>query len=198
MIRGTFGPGTIVLGGGAVLLVGFLAVGFFLSGEWEAGAEAVVEARAEELLPLLDSPEGWRVWTTWPDSGLTRSGPERGAGASIAWNDPELGSGTFTVDEVREGRSVAYSVEVAGAAGASMRTNGRIELEPTPGGTRVVWREQGDLGSNPLMGYWARSMRRVQSTEMAKGLDRLAEAAAAAGATPEREEQGALVEHGNE
>ena len=57
MIRGTFGPGTIVLGGGAVLLFGFLAVGFFLSGEWEAGAEAEVEARAEELLPLLDSPE---------------------------------------------------------------------------------------------------------------------------------------------
>lgn len=181
MIRGTFGPGTIVLGGGAALLLGFLAVGFFLSGEWEAGAEAVVDAPASELLPLLDSPEGWRAWTTWPDSGLTRSGPERGAGASVSWDDADLGSGTFTVDEVREGLSVVYSVEVEGAAGANMRTSGRIELEPTPGGTRVVWREQGDLGSNPLMGYWARSMRRVQSTEMEKGLDRLA-AAAAAGA----------------
>ena len=79
---------------------------------------------------------------------------------------------------------MSYSVEVEGAAGANMRTNGRIELEPTAGGTRVVWREHGDLGSNPLMGYWARSMRRVQSTEMEKGLDRLAEAAAA-GRTPE-------------
>jgi hypothetical protein len=30
------------------------------------------------------------------------------------------------------------------------------------------------------MGYWARSMRRVQSAEMAKALDRLAEAAVTA------------------
>jgi hypothetical protein len=179
VIRGTFGPGTIVLGGGAFLLLGFLAVGFFLPGEWEAGAEAVIPAPVERLLPLLDSPEGWRAWTTWPDSGLTRSGPERGAGASISWDDAELGSGTFTVDEVREGRSVAYSVEVEGVGGAAMRTSGIVQLESMPGGTRVVWREEGDLGTNPLMGYWARSMRRAQSNEMEKGLDRLSEAAGA-------------------
>jgi hypothetical protein len=37
----------------------------------------------------------------------------------------------------------------------------------------VTWREEGDLGWNPLMGYWALSMNRAQSQELAKGLDRL-------------------------
>ena len=180
MTRGTFGPGTIVLGGGAVLLMGFLTVGFLLPSAWEADAEVVVDVPATALMPLLDSPEGWRSWTTWPDSGLTRSGPPRGTGATLAWNDPELGSGAFTVEAASTDRAVTYSVEVAGVGGAVMRTSGEIRLEERPGGTLVRWHEEGDLGRNPLMGYWARSMRRVQSAEMAKALDRLAEAAVTA------------------
>lgn len=177
MMRGTFGPGTIVLGGGAVLLVTFLAVGFFLPGTWEAEAEARLNVSAEALLPLLDAPEGWRRWTTWPDSGLTRSGPERGAGAHIAWDDRELGTGTFRIDGVERGERVSYSVEVGGAGDAVMRTHGTLTLHPEGDVTLVRWREEGDLGRNPLMGYWALSMERAQSVEMAKGLDRLAEAA---------------------
>jgi hypothetical protein len=61
-----------------------------------------------------------------------------------------------------------------------MRTSGEIRLEERPGGTLVRWHEKGDLGRNPLMGYWARSMPRIQSVEMAKALDRLAEAAVTA------------------
>jgi hypothetical protein len=38
----------------------------------------------------------------------------------------------------------------------------------------VRWREEGDLGRNPLMGYWALSMDGAQSDELQKSLDRLA------------------------
>jgi hypothetical protein len=183
------GPGTLILGAGAVLLVGFLAVGYALPGTWEARADTILTVSPEEVAPLLDSPEGWRAWTTWPDSGLVRSGPERGGGASVSWDDRELGSGTFTVEDVEAAGSVTYSVEVAGVGGSAMRTSGRISLERVPDGTRVAWQERGDLGSNPLMGWWARSMRRAQSTEMAKGLARLG--AAAAAGKPAAESRGA-------
>ena len=173
-----FGPGTIVLGGGAFLLVVFLTVGFLLPSAWEARAEVVVDAPARAIMPLIDSPEGWTRWTTWPDSGTTRTGPASGAGASVAWDDRELGRGRFTIDEVQPDRSVAYSVEVEGVGGAAQRTTGEISLGEAPGGgTLLRWREEGDLGSNPLMGYWARSMRRMQSAEMVKSLDRLVAAA---------------------
>lgn len=168
-----FGPGTYVLGGGAILLFTFLIVGFILPSEWVAEAEARVDASPAEAFTFLDSPEGWRQWTTWPDSGLDRSGPERGAGARIAWSDRELGSGSFTIAETRGEEFVRYAVEVAGAGNSVLRTDGTVELTPDGDGVRVRWRETGDLGSNPLMGYWALSMERMQSEEMAKGLDRL-------------------------
>jgi hypothetical protein len=171
VIRGVFGPGTIVLGGGALLLGGFLAVGFFLPTSWKAGAEVVVAAAPEEVMHLLDAPEAWQTWTQWPDS-TERSGPERGAGSMISWIDRELGSGAFRI-EAGDPLSVTYSVTVAGAGGADMETRGSVQLSAASGGTRVAWLEEGDLGRNPLMGYWALSMERAQSAEMQKGLDRL-------------------------
>ena len=157
----------------------FRSVGFLLPGRWSAEASIVLSEAPEELLPFLESPEGWRRWTTWPDSGLVRSGPERGAGASIAWEDEELGSGRFTIERVTDGPSVGYSVEVEGVAGSVMRTMGEVRSTATPEGLRVVWSENGDLGRNPLMGFWALSMERAQGVEMSKSLDRLQELLAA-------------------
>lgn len=172
MTRGLFGPGPIVLGGGALLLGALLAVGFVLPGTWEAEARTNLAVGVEELRPLLDSPEGWRRWTQWPDSGLDRSGPKRGAGARVAWSSRELGSGSFHIDEVSPTR-VTYSVEVDGVGRETMRTVGTIVLDARPDGTTLRWRESGDLGRNPLMGYWALSMKRAQSAEMEKSLARL-------------------------
>ena len=124
---------------------------------------------------FLDSPEGWQAWTTWPDSGLVRVGPERGPGASIRWDDRELGSGAFTIGDVQPGESVTYAVEVAGAGNAVMRTHGSFTVIAEGEGVLVRWREEGELGRNPLMGFWALSMERAQGAEMSKGLDRLGE-----------------------
>ena len=66
---------------------------------------------------------------------------------------------------------VSYRVEVNDGR---MSTDGTLELNPEGAGTRVRWREEGDLGRNPLMGYWALSMDRAQSDELQKSLDRLA------------------------
>lgn len=173
-MRGILGPGTVVLGGAAALMLAFLGVGFVLPGSWEAGAETRLPVPPTDLRPYLESPEGWRTWTTWPDSALVRTGPDRGAGSAIAWDDPELGAGTFTLDDVGLD-GVDYTVEVEGAGGSVMRTRGTLELEPAGDATLVRWRERGDLGANPLMGYWALFMERAQGAEMRKSLDRLAE-----------------------
>lgn len=184
MTRSLFGPGTVVLGGGAVLLIIILLIGFALPTEWAVSADLRIEASAEELMPYLDSPEGWSAWTAWPDSGLTRSGPERGPGASISWSDRELGAGSFTIREV-SARSVRYAVLVDGAANTLMTTTGAIELEPLGSSTIVHWSETGDLGRNPLMGFWALTMERAQTRELQKSLGQLAEAVSS-GSAPSR------------
>jgi uncharacterized protein YndB with AHSA1/START domain len=169
MGRGPFSVGVIVLGGGGLLGVLFLVVGYLLPTDFEATAEHVVDVPAEAVFRYLDSPEGWRDWTSWPESGLERSGPARGEGARLAWNDPELGTGSFTLTEVTAPARVAYRVEV----GSSMVTEGAVDLAQEPDGVRVTWRERGNLGRNALMGWWALFMDSAQSEELVKGLERL-------------------------
>ena len=175
------GPGVIILGGGALLLSGALFLGFLLPTEWEADAWAIVRSTPEEIFAYLDSPEGWQAWTQWPDSGLVREGPARGVDARISWDDRELGAGSFRLVDVRPYERVMYAVEVGGGA---MRTEGSVELAVEGTGVRVTWHEEGSLGRNPLMGYWAFFMDRAQATELEKGLVRLGELVTEGSATP--------------
>ncbi len=173
MMRGLFGPGTLVLGAGAILLSALLAIGFILPKEWRAEVSRTFPSTSAEVLPLLNGPEGWRQWTTWPDS-VESFGPNSGAGAGMSWTDREFGSGRFEIQDADAG-SVRYSVSVEGAGGSVMRTRGSIELARTGSGTQLSWTEEGDLGRNPLMGWWGLSMGRLQSVEMEKSLNQLAE-----------------------
>jgi len=183
MNTGPFSIGTIILGGAAVALAGVLLLGVVLPASWEAEAATRVEADPETVFAFLDSPEGWRQWTPWPDSGVVRSGPSRGSGATLAWDDQELGQGSFTIVEAEGLSLVRYEVEVSGGA---MHTQGSFELSREGTGTRVSWHESGDLGRNPLMGYWAFFMQRAQTRELEKSLARLV-TLAAGGPSPEYE-----------
>lgn len=162
--------GTRILAVGAFLLFGFLAVGFLLPGTWSAERTVTLASPPDVVFPLVDAPEAWRLWTAWPDSGLVTEGPQRGVGARLTWNDAELGDGSFEIVAADAPRSVRYRVDVQGG---SMHTDGTFLLEPDGSGTRVTWREEGDFGRNPLMGYWARLMSRAQGKELDKALLRL-------------------------
>lgn len=176
MSASPFSLGTRILGGAAALLFGVLALGFLLPTDWSASATRILEADAASVYDYLDDPEGWQAWTAWPDSGLVRSGPDSGEGATIAWDDPEFGAGSFRIVEAEPGRRVRYEVEVGGGA---MRTRGELTLAPTDGGVEVAWHEEGNLGRNPLMGYWAFFMDRAQTTELERSLGRLSAALSA-------------------
>ena len=56
MNQSPFSMGTIVLGGGALLLMGFLFVGFLLPGTWEATRSRHIDSAPESVFPHLDSP----------------------------------------------------------------------------------------------------------------------------------------------
>lgn len=159
-----------ILAAFAALLALFLGVGFALPGRWTVERSALVDAPPGRVFPWIDAPSAWRAWTPWPDTDLRAEGPERGAGAKVRWDDETWGEGAFTVTGSEPPRRVDYEVRVQEG---SMVTRGRIVLEPAGGGTRVTWREWGDFGWNPLLGYAALNMDRMQGAELEKGLARL-------------------------
>jgi len=172
----------------ALLSLGVLAVGFILPSTWEAEAEIVIEAPVDSVHPRVAAASAWLDWTPGPDSGVERFGPPQGAGSGYRWDDPGYGKGEFTLTEVSLVRSpegatttgtevssdaaranVRYEVEVEGG---SIRIEGSMSLAPESDGegTRVSWREAGDFGWNPLLGYLSGRMAELQGEQLARSL----------------------------
>ena len=161
-----------VLSAAIALLALALLIGFLLPGHWDVERSAVVAAPPAAVFPWLDDPHQWDHWAALGEVAATFSGPPRGAGASRRWTHPEVGDGVFTILSTVLDREVRYRVEVQGGR---MVTEGTILLTAEGAGTRVTWQEQGNFGRNPLLGYLARSMDRMQGAQMEGSLARLGE-----------------------
>jgi hypothetical protein len=148
----------------------FLAVGVVLPGEWSTERSMVIRAGPERVYPFISGPRGWEGWSLWPEAGMGYEGPDSGPGAVRVWDDPDYGDGRFTILAAEPGVEVRYRVEVQGG---SLRFEGTVRLEAVPDGTRVVWREEGDFGWNPLLGYAARQMSEAQGAQFEQSLERL-------------------------
>ena len=157
----------------AVVFMSLLLFGLILPGTWEVERSIEMPAVPERVFAYVNDVALWDAWTSWPEAAAERFGPSTGVGAGRSWDDPEFGDGVFTIVESVAGERVGYRVEVEDG---SMITEGTIELARLDGGTRVTWRETGDFGWNPILGYVARAMDRLQGREMEVGLERLREA----------------------
>lgn len=152
----------------ALVLLTIVGIGLALPGTWEARSEVTLDASPAEVFGYLDSVEGWSAWAPLSAVDGARSGPARGPGATLRWDDDEWGEGEWALTEAEAPRRVAYEVHVEGGA---LVTQGHVLLTPTPdGGTLVEWRESGDFGWNPVLAYMALGMARLQGREMEKGL----------------------------
>jgi hypothetical protein len=161
-----------IIGG---LLVAFMAVGFLLPGTWSAEVSVELRASPEAVYPLLADLGRWDEWTEWAEVESTLSDPSFGTGAVRSWDDGQYGSGTMTITESRPSELVRYRVGV----GKGAEVIGTLEIEESPNGTVVNWREEGDFGRNPLMGYVARTMSDSQEQQLSDNLDRLKDAVGA-------------------
>jgi len=154
----------------ALLLTGFLAIGFLLPGTWSAERSASVPASPDSVLTLLSNPERWEAWMPWPEG--TEPLEETGAGSlgGFRWDDPHYGTGRFEIVSLDPSGQLRYRVSVEGGA---VRIDGRIGVRASPEGTRIRWREEGDFGRNPLMGYTALTMEEEQGRQLEAILERL-------------------------
>ena len=158
-----------VFGGIAAVLVILMLIGLVLPGTWTAEASIRIEATPAEVFPILSDLGRWDRWTNWGEIDSELSDPSRGVGATRAWDDPTFGSGSVTITNIGSPTLVRYEVESEGGASVI----GELRIEALGGASRVTWREEGDFGRNPLMGYVARRMSKSQGAQLAEGLEKL-------------------------
>ncbi len=162
----------LILGAFAFLFGSFMIIGLVLPGGWQAERDIEISAPPEEVFPFLNSAAKWAEWTPSPASGVELFGPTRGPGSGRRWDDPGYGQGEFVIASAEHLSEIAYEVQVEDGA---IEIRGRIELEEVSGGTRVLWREEGDFGWNPLLGYLAGRMNEVQGAQLTASLGSLKE-----------------------
>jgi len=158
-----------VFGGIGAILVTLMLIGLVLPGTWVAEASIEVDASPAEVFPYLNDLGQWDRWTNWGEIDSELSDPSQSAGASRSWEDPNMGSGSVTITDSGSPTFVRYVVEIDGSASVV----GELTIEAVGGTSRVTWREEGDFGRNPLMGYVARGMPDSQGAQLAEGLEKL-------------------------
>jgi uncharacterized protein YndB with AHSA1/START domain len=154
----------------AALLVLFLAIAFFLPSEFAVERSTVITAPADSIYALVVTPRSWAAWSAWTareDSTLvyTYAGPDSGVGAVMRFTAKRMGNGELEIVEAVPGRVVGYELRLVGT---DMEVRGRVTLEPSGEGTKVTWRDSGDLGGNVLLRYLAPVLERNLATAYEK------------------------------
>lgn len=161
----------IVLIGLAILL---FAGGHALSPEFKAVRSTTVAAPADKVYALIADPREWKRWTVWnqrdPAMAITYSGPPAGPGAAWAWKSRTEGDGQMTFRSAEPGKRLGYELFFPDFGTTS---TGALELAADGNGTKVTWMMNGNMGSNPLMRWFALFGDRMVGPDFEAGLANL-------------------------
>ncbi|MBI2060300.1 MAG: SRPBCC family protein [Nitrospirae bacterium] len=160
---------------GIIVLVAILfVVSFFLPSQWSVERSSVIKAPPEAIFVHLNSFKNWKAWSPWegkdPQMTMSYEGPEEGVGAATRWDSPKMGKGTMTLTESVPPQKVVYDLDISEG---KYRMKGSFTLTPGGEGTTVTWRDEGDVGKNPIGKYFALLMPRMIAKDFDEGLANL-------------------------
>jgi len=135
-----------------------------------------ITAPQQAVFDKLDDVHEWPRWSPWdaldPNPKRTFTGPEKGVGATYAWDGNEqVGRGYLRVESDHAPSRVTYAVRFESPLDAEMLYE--FTIVPTEKGTTVVWIFQGE---HP---FWAkifmlfRDLDRGVGQDMQRGLTTL-------------------------
>lgn len=139
--------------GFALVFFAAIVAGFLMPSKFSVERAEVIPAPPGDVFARFATPRTWPEWSAWSttaDSTLrcTFEGPASGVGATMKWTARQMGNGTLRIIEAIEPSSVRYEVRIADTP---VVVNGLVTLEPAGAGTKVTWRDAGDVGRNPIM-----------------------------------------------
>ena len=149
------------------------AAGFLLPSKQTVTRSIVIDAPPQKILPHLAGAKAFQRWSPWvemePDLDIFWFGPEQGKGSGMKWESARSGEGSWTVTDVVDDRRV----DIAMTFGAGSEATAWFDLEPAPGGTRVIWGFSTEAGMNPIHRWFGLMLDDWVGKDFEKGLRRL-------------------------
>ncbi|GJQ64747.1 MAG: hypothetical protein SCALA702_38000 [Melioribacteraceae bacterium] len=163
-----------VLIGVAVIVALFFVVAAFLSSEYRVERSVVVNTSPDVVYPFVAELEQWRDWSPWaemePTAKYTFTGVPGEAGSKWSWKGEIVGEGSLQHDELVKNKSIKSSLKFVSPQ--PMTSVEEWSFEPTDGGTKVVWIDEGELGY-PMGRYFGLFLDDMLGTDFEKGLAKL-------------------------
>lgn len=164
----------LVLAIAGVLAVVLLGGGLLLPSTFVVTRNADIAAPPDKVYALVASPREWNRWAVWhqrdPGMKIDYTGPASGAGAGWSWKSTSEGDGKMTFIAADPPRRVAYELYFPDFGTTS---RGEFRIDPTPGGSRVTWAMNGDMGRNPLYRWFALNADGMIGKDFDAGLAKL-------------------------
>jgi len=133
------------------LLLGIIAliliVAAFLPSSYTVERSVEIAKPPEVVYPLVADYNNWLKWSPWPkmdpEAKQTVTGTPGAPGHSWSWEGETSGVGSMTLASAEENRSV--QAKLVFKKPMESEADDSILLEPTPTGTKVTWRNSGNL-----------------------------------------------------
>jgi hypothetical protein len=161
----------VLVGIGIFILI-LLQIGLFLPHEFRYERQVWVNSKPEAIFPYINDLKEWEKWTVLKKDGdrsysASFEGESKGEGAIKRWTSEKNGDGTIEIVLSIENRLITYDkiLEKEG-----FKSNGKIELIETDGGTTVIWTEEGDFGYNIFGRYIGLIMDAFEGGKLEKSL----------------------------
>lgn len=166
----------VLIGIGVFILI-ILQIGLFLPHEFRYERVVWIDADPDDVFPYINNLKNWDKWTVWnkendPSIQTSYPGPEEGEGAVRNWTSKKNGEGSIEIILSIEDRLITYDKIVQKEG---FKTNGKIELIESDGGTSVIWVEEGDFGYNIAGRYLGLIMDSFEGRKLYKSLLNLKE-----------------------
>ena len=155
----------------ALLALILVSGGYLVSPKFTVSRSVLVQAPVEKVYPLVADPKAWAGWSVWnrrdPAMQMSYSGPPSGAGAGWAWKSKSEGNGRMVFTAAQPNSQVDFDLFFDDFGTVS---RGSLLFEPAPTSTRVTWVMNGDMGSNPLLRWFALFGDKMVGSDFEAGL----------------------------
>ncbi len=165
----------ILIGLVVLVLVG-LGVGVLLPSHQTVQRSAVFDAKPAAVYAYLNGYHHFNEWSPWaeldPNAQYTVEGPPIGVGAKQSWasKDPNVGSGSQEIVEVKPYSLVQAKLMFGGWDGVSLVS---FIIAPEGQGTRLTWSMDSDLGKSPVNHWFGVFLDKMVGKDYDKGLANL-------------------------